>query len=285
MRVAKATEWAMLLIASAAAVSISVAHLLGMLEKWPWLTGHLSTITLLLVASLLPILVGIIERHAHYIQQTLRQLQESHDRHLLERFSEIRSRVDPDLAAVFGDHIDDMLVRIERAVRERYFELDDIDLFRSFYRRTLAAFPKSTFFATSLPRQTYFWRNPQFERVMTDFIDRGVSMKRVFFLHSSSDLQDAEVAEILAMQLRMNVDVYVANWDRVPSHLRRFFAVEAQGRLAWEVFVGPAAEIEHVRATCDQKTTQRYVRDFNEILGLETTRKYVDQQSAEGAGA
>lgn len=274
MKVGQVMERIVLWLASIAAVAISLAHLLGYLEKGSWLEEHIPTIGVLLLAGLLPALVEILDHLSKGIHDTLRRLQESHDRDLIERLSDIRKRIDPTLEAVFGDHIANMVVSIERAVREQYVELHDVDLFRAFYKRTLSAFPKSMFFATSLPRQKYFWKNPQLERAMRDFTDHGGAMKRIFFLRDAAELDDDEVRDILTSQLGMRVEVYIAHWHEVPQALRHFFVVESEARLAWEAEVGPSAEIEHIRATCDPKVTQHYIRDFKELLTLETTRRY-----------
>lgn len=269
-RIEKLVIW----LAAGASTGVSLFHIMGGLEGRSWMAEHVSTLTLLLVAGLLPLLINVLDKKIASIQENLTILKEAAQHDAVNQISTLLDSIDPILGLIFGEHIADLLSSIDIALRERRVELHDVDLFRHFYRRTLGKFPKATLFATSLPLSRFFWKNQQIEQDMANFIEKGGKIVRVFFLTDWDQLQDPEVREILTSHFRIGIEVYVTNSSELPCHLRKIFLVENEERIAWEVSVGPSHEITKISATSDPKTTKRFVRDFKEILELESTQQF-----------
>jgi hypothetical protein len=274
MKLNQAIEKLVIWLAAGASVGVSLFHILGGFEGGSWLSEHIATLTLLLVAGLLPLLVNVIERKIANMQTSLEYLKESSQHSTVDQISSLLEGMDPSLRLVFGEHIADLLSSVIVALRERRIQLHDVDVFRHFYRRTLEKFPKTTLYATSLPLARFFWKNQQIEHDMANFIEKGGKIVRVFFLTGWEQLEEPEVLEILNFQSRIGVEVYVTNSRELPCHLKRLFLVENKGRIAWEVSVGPSHEITQIAATSDPKVTQRFKRDFEELREMESTQRF-----------
>jgi len=253
---------------------VSLLDLLGLLNAIPWLAAHIPTLTLLLVSVLLGYIASGVVSKLDILESSLLNLRSYIHQETTEKIASLRSQLDPNLDIIFGEHISDLLASIEHAVKRRTFEFHDIDLFRYFYKRTLEAYPRATFLATSLPYQKYFWKNQPMEQAMARFITSGGKIKRVFFISCPEELDDSEVKEILSAQVELGVEVYIADARITPAHLRRFFVVETKGRIAWEVFIGPDNRIVSVVATSDSTATEKYARMYKELLELDGTRRY-----------
>lgn len=254
---------------------VSLLDLLGLLDAIPWLGTRIPTITLLLVSVLLGYLTSGVVNKLDTLEASIAGLRSYIMQETAERIANLRKQLDPNLDAVFGEHISDLLASIESAVKKRTFAFHDVDLFRYFYKRTLEVYPRATFLATSLPYQRYFWKNQPIEQAIARFIASGGRMKRIFFIGTPEELDNNEVKEILSIQCEIGVEVYIADAEAVPAHLRRFFLVEDKGRVAWEVFIGPDNRIVNIVATSDPSATRKYRRMFQELLELPETRRYL----------
>ncbi|MDZ7336121.1 MAG: hypothetical protein ONB32_13300 [candidate division KSB1 bacterium] len=253
---------------------VSLLDLLGFLDAIPWLAAHIPTLTLLLVSILLGYMTSGIVNKLGVLESAVLDLRSYVHQETTEKIASLRSQLDPNLDVIFGEHISDLLTSVERAITRRTFEFHDIDLFRYFYKRTLEAYPRATFLATSLPYQRYFWKNQPMEQAMARFIAGGGKIKRVFFISRPEELDNDEVKEILSTQVKLGVETYVADARVTPAHLRRFFVVETKGRIAWEVFIGPDNRIVSVVATSEPTETEKYARMYKELLELDGTRRY-----------
>lgn len=273
-RTTKPIELYVLYVAAGLSGFISLLDLFGLLDGIPWLAARVPTITLLLVSILLGYLTSGIVNKLDNLQSYLLALQSYVQSETTAQILSLRKQVDPNLEAVFGEQISNLLASVERALKERSIQLEDVDLFRYFYKRTLEQYPRATFFATSLPYQRYFWKNQPIEQAIAHFIAGGGKMKRLFFLNEAKDLNNEEVKEILATQCNIGVEVYVVELSNVPLYLRRFFLVDSKERIAWETFAGPDHRIVRVVATSHPESTKNFVRMFKELLELHGTRRY-----------
>lgn len=255
-----------------ASILISLLDLLGMLDSIPFLGSRIPSITLLVASLILSNLVVERKTNLEYIQDMLLDIG-------VERFRTLQNRIDPELDKIFGDHIREMIQNVRLASKERKLFLKDIELFRYFYQRTLEAFPKATFLATSIPSHTYFWRNRQVEDAIAIFIKKGGKMKRIFYIDTSLDNLGSEEREIIYTQIEMGVEVYVTYAPEVPQKLRRFFLVESKGKIAWEAHIGPSKEIVDVEVTSDTSRTKEYLTMINNILELPQTRRYLGKDA------
>lgn len=264
---------------------ISLLDLLGLLDKIPWLAAHIPTLTLLLVSIALGYLTSGVISKLGALESSVLHLRSFVQQEVTDKITSLRNQLDPNLEVIFGEHISDLLTSVERAVKRRTFEFHDIDLFRYFYKRTLEAYPRATFLATSLPYQKYFWKNQPIEQAMARFINGGGKIKRIFFVSRPEELDDNEVREILSTQVGIGIEVYIANAQTAPAHLRRFFFVESKGRIAWEVFIGPDNRIVSVVATSEPSDTEKYARMYKELLELNGTRCYPSKTIPAGENA
>jgi hypothetical protein len=247
-------------------VVISVLDFFGLLDKIPWLGPNIPTFTFLLV--------GILLQYMIKLQSSMIDLRAFVQQDITEKISALRKHLDPNLDMIFGEHISDLLTNVEHAIKDRTFEFHDMDLFRYFYKRTLEVYPRTTFLATSLPYQRYFWKNQPMEQAIARFINSGGKMKRIFFIANEEELNNEEVKEILSAQVKLGVDTYIVDIRMVPAQLRRFFLVEAEGKIAWEVFIGPDHRIVRIEATSDPSKTEKFNMIFQDLLKLEGTRHY-----------
>lgn len=254
-------------------VLISLLDSLGFLESIPWLRERIPTLILFLFSILLELVSDVVTKISA-LEASVRDMHSYVQRETTEKIASLRNQLDPNLNIIFGEHISDLLTNVERALKKRTFEFHDIDLFRYFYKRTLEAYPRATFLATSLPYSRYFWKNQMIEQAITRFIAGGGKMKRVFFISRPEELEDNEVKEILSTQVGMGVDVYVADARIVPASLKRFFVVETKGRIAWEVFIGPDERIVTIVATSEPTNVKKYMSMYEELLQLDGTRRY-----------
>ena len=227
---------------------------------------RIPTITLLLVSIVIGILIIQYRKGIDTIQSAVVDLQ-------LKSFQNLKEQINPRLKLVFGEHITELLINIQSAIKEQKIRLDDMELFRYFYKRTLEVYPKATFYATSIPSQKYFWKNKSSEQAIADFIANGGKMKRVFFLNSTVEAASIEEKEILNDQIEIGVEVYVTYSPNVPKRLKKFFLTEKEGQIAWEALIGPSREIIEVMATSNEDKTKEYVDIFDELLSLNSTRK------------
>lgn len=246
--------------------AVSLLDLFGFLTQFPWLSNRIPTITLLLVSLVVVKLVIDQSRFFPLIESSLTDIHTN-------RLASATAHLDPRLRDVFGDYIESLLKRVEIATREKKLTYNDVYLFRHFFRRTLELYPRSRFYATSLPSSKYFWKNDYSEQAIANFIAHGGQMERVFFLSRSIPQLGKEERDILLTQCEMGVAVYVSKTNAIPKKLRRLFAVEANNLIGWEVFTGPTGEIDKITATSDQSELELFKHVFDELKQLTVTHR------------
>lgn len=158
----------------------------------------------------------------------------------------------------------------------RVFELSDVQKFRSFYQRTLEAYRPADFRATSIPTAKFFWKDTKTEEVIGQFIKNGGKMKRIFFLDDIGQLQDPEVCHILRRQRELGVDTYTVLASEAPKEWRRFFVVDTEGRIAWELQRAADGTSELASMTWDPIATKRYLELFDRLESLDAVQPYFD---------
>lgn len=266
-----------LYIAAGISALISILDLFGILENIPWLNNRLSTITLLLVSGLVLYLVNSLSTLEEKIDKSdiqIENLGSYVQQDTLEKLSALREYIDPNLQAVFNEHISDLLTNIERALKGQEIRLFDINLFRYFFKRTFQAYPNSTFFATSFPYERFFWKNRSVEDATDEFLSAGGRIERIFYVKNQNELNISEVKEILETQCILGVQVYIALIDEIPPDLQRLFLVESQGRIAWEAFIKADGAIREVVATSDPRVTSDYLQKFHQLIALASVMRY-----------
>jgi len=186
----------------------------------------------------------------------------------IERFTRLLERLDPVLTKIFGDHLLRQLTNVAQAVDSQRILLNHLDEFKMYYKMTLTRFPKSEFWATSLPSKVYFWGDPEIEEAITRFMSEGGRMKRIFFLKSPDELNSAEAKEIISKQKAMGIKVYAIG-NHIPFLYKLFF-VDSEGRFAWRVETDSSSQIVSVNATADRRELADYKKTFEELLSIST---------------
>ncbi|MEZ6096792.1 MAG: hypothetical protein R3C03_21645 [Pirellulaceae bacterium] len=185
---------------------------------------------------------------------------------LEEQLDEINSKLDPSLSKIIGNYASDLAAALCKAIKERSVVIRDVNEFRVFYKRALSAFPQSDIFATSLASRDYFWSDSTINDSITEFIQGGGKMTRVFFLDGSDALSDEETREILNAQRRAGVEVLVANQNKIPEDLKRLFVVDLKQPIAWEVHTVPGGRrIRDITARVDTIHVSQF-RDIHDRL-------------------
>lgn len=261
-------------IAGAAAILIAVFDLVGLLEseRWKWLAEHIPVFTLLCIGMALALLF--------FFERDMEEIRDEFKKEKIERLSDARSLLNPNLDLVIGAHISGVIDGLTRALQGQTYTLNDLELFRSFYRRTLTAFKGASFYATSIPSQAFFWRHQATEAAMATFIKNGGTMTRIFFLESPDQLHSDEVRIILNKQVDMNVQVYVLPMNEVPDPLKKFFMVDSDSRIGWEPNRAPNNVITGITLTSDRDTLDGYKQSFRDLLELSGTKLYQPSDEA-----
>ena len=186
----------------------------------------------------------------------------------LEQFTQLKERLNPQLNKVFLEFAREWIDKVHAAAKRQEIVLEGagVDLFRHFYRRTLQAFPKRRFLATSLPSRNYFWKDNQtLNHAMAKFIKEGGKIERIFFFDKEPDTEISdEQTAVIEEQLDMGVLVYVVHGPSVPKDLKKYFVTEERGSIAWEVFAH-LEEIVKVVATSNRNITEGYKKTYCEL--------------------
>lgn len=252
------------IIAILTAIIMGIISILNMLGLSVF---NIPSITLLLLSALSAYVVGVLTRRISYLEKNLTTTD------LDALLGLIRKQVPENLEITCGEYIDDMSTALKKAIREEIIEFHDVEEFRFFYKKTLKKFSNSMFYSTSIPYKKYFWRNKSMEDAVGHFISSGGSMKKLFFLNNLSELQNSEVLNVLESQKKLGVEVYAIEKEKVPIHLLKFFLVDKEKNIAWEVFTGPTNEIIKILAIADKNKIEKYIRIAEQLWELDSIHK------------
>lgn len=270
----KKIELYVLYIATSISGLISLFDLFGFLDEISWLHQRILTLTLLMVCLTLGHIISGVTEKLDAIETLFLDMRTRIELDTIAKIISLRKQLDPNLEIVFGEHVSELLTNVEKALKEQQIQFHDVDLHRYFFKRTLNAYSRAVFFATSLPYERFFWKNKPMEQAMTNFIARGGKIRRIFFIKNQEELNIQEVRDILYIQYNTGIEVFITDATHVPSHLKRFFLVEAKGRIAWESFIGPGERINNIIATSSPESIKNYLRLFDELLALSGTHRY-----------
>jgi hypothetical protein len=246
-------------------IVIQIGDLTGLFD-WKPFKERLPSIAVLLAAMILETLA--IERHS-----TLQRIEEKLLADRIQGLEELRRDLDPVMEQIFGDHIELTLSIAKAALTDNTVDLgSDLDLFKRHYKRTLMKFPNAHFYATSLPYERYFWTSDAF-KMMEDFITAGGKVTRIFFV-TPQEMLDSSIRKILDRQCEIGIQVFTTNRENISGQLLRYFVVDDQKRIGWEVWVGPDSRIIHTVATTNQKRMFEFASVWEELLRSPSTQPY-----------
>lgn len=260
------------LIAGVCIVVLQIISLVGITDM-PFLNAKLPSITVLLCGMILAYL-GI------EYQTILRKIHKAVETHQLESIAALYDRVDPDLATVFGYEVHVNLSAVKEAIENKRITIYDRDRFEGYYRKLLDLYPRSTFHATGLPYERYFW-NDDNQRMIADFIANGGKFLRVFYL-SEPDWKNDNVMAILDAQCKMGVEVYTCDSETVAAVLNpgHYFIAETKMKVGWELNVNATQRMTKVTATANKADLARYLAFIDDLKRSGATRRYKCREEA-----
>jgi hypothetical protein len=239
-----------------------VAVLVFIVEKW-WSFGAKAEVWKAVFAFLMTTLLA-------FNLQTLYDLNRSLKRSSLDQLEDVKRSLDPDFMLIFGSHVNELIAGFRTIVEHHEMRLSDIDQYRYFYRRFLAAYPGITFYATSLPREEYFWspgevRKNSVEEAIRDYIVRGGRFERIFFISDEGSPKAADEEKVMRLHHDLGIKVYYIREGDLQPELRRCFLVASNGKVASEATLGMNNKISELVITVDEERAQDYLRRFEKL--------------------
>ena len=148
--------------------------------------------------------------------------------------------------------------RIETMLTSEYFEIQNGQVFQNFYRETFKALrPPCDIVATANPTRQYMWSAQDLNELFSNFIKRGGSLTRVFFLKDESELASEELQAIMQGQAAAGVRV---GWILISKlDQPRLMIADKQKTLSWELWTHfGTGQIDKLNAswnvqTCDER--------------------------------
>ena len=137
--------------------------------------------------------------------------------------------------------------------------LVNIDSFKEFYKQILILTPRSTFYATSLGTEGFFWDDK--EEIEVDsiewhtqrYIELHGTIRRTFFVEQRpSEHESAVIDRHSAMGVRV--------LTKLPPSQRRLILVESNGLVGWELTTDLGSdEILNIHVTCEKAKTDDFL--------------------------
>ncbi|WP_298898654.1 hypothetical protein [uncultured Psychroserpens sp.] len=198
----------------------------------------------------------------------------------LKKLEHITSDIPFTFKIIFKDFIDEYHTFFKYAINNQSIEFSDLERFKSSYIRTLKykTSKNTTFYATSLPYKRYFWVNNEditpIIKGMSDFTKNGDGkFERIFFLENG-DIENDEVIDVLNKQIELGIKTYIINIDKVPSKLQKFFVVDGQDELAWEVTIDTKQRINSTTFTTSKSEIERFKAIYSSLINLDDIKLY-----------
>ena len=198
----------------------------------------------------------------------------------LKKLEHITNDIPETLKIIFKDYIDEYHMFFKYAINNNSIEFSDLERFKSSYIRTLKykKDKNTTFWATSLPYKRYFWLNNEditpIIKEMSEFTKtNNESFERIFFLEDG-DLDNQEVIDILNKQLELGIKTYIIPINKVPSKWQKFFVVDDQDELAWEVTIDTKQRISSTKFTTSDSEIKKFKAIYASLKDLDHIKLY-----------
>lgn len=230
------------------------------------------------LSAILTILGAILLYLGVEFYTSIRNIQESLDTQQTENLSSFYNRLDPHLADIFGNEVKRRLDAVQEAIEDCRICFYDKDRFVGYYKRILKHYSKSVFYATSLPFGRYFWTESNI-KMIADFTNGGGKFIRIFYI-KQADLENLEVIQVLDAHHNAGAEVWICDLGLIADRLAsgRYFAVDSQKRIGWELSVDSEQRITQITGTANKKDLEEFYIIFQEIKDSEATQKYEPKQ-------
>lgn len=226
-------------------------------------TSRLPMLILLIMSMALGSL-SFIQSKCNEMQREIESLSSKMD---LERMSKLLGQIDPDLRKVLNDdYFLSKLGFLQTAVVESKVHLNEVAHFRFYFQQTLHCYPKATFFLTSSIATSYLWKDTDIENAFIHFIRGGGKVKQIFFVKSSEECNSPDVQAILEHQRDIDIEINVINSTSIPGDLKKYFLVESERRLAWELSVDEEGHLREGVVIANKQIAADYCKVFERLL-------------------
>jgi hypothetical protein len=185
-----------------------------------------------------------------------------------ETFIALRAGFDRELDSLFGSEISRRIDDIVNGFRHSKFTVNTERDFRTYYKKALELHPRSRFYATSVASETYFWKPGTYESMFREFMRKGGSMERIFFVAKGPDQLSAEEERVIEAHADLGVKVYSIGWEDVPEPYREPFIVESKGRISWVSEIDVTGYLTRGVASSDRAENAKLVSAYGELRRL-----------------
>lgn len=248
-------------LAAAMAVAVSLLDQFGvphMTFVEPFLTP--------LILFMIVVIVQFLQSHHDKVEELLQLASDT-------QLSNVAAlRVDADLRNVCSDYFYRLNSSIS-CLKDGNVLIYGRENLRPCYNKTLEMYPKSTFYATSIASEAYFWTPGTYENSVKAFIDTHGRMERIFFVeHDAQRLSDEEM-RVIKKHLELGVKIFVIGENHAPHGSSEFFLVESKGKIAWRSEIGGNKVIHTSTASSNPEFTRHFVKSYLDLKKLATEVK------------
>lgn len=127
------TQWTLNMLAVPFLIGFIASGLVFLIER-RWKVGERAEWSRAIFAFLMTTLLS-------FNLQTLYEVNMLVNRSSVDQLERVKSSLDPDLLLIFGSHFDELIDGMRSVVEKHEMRLSDIDQYRFFYRKFLAAYP------------------------------------------------------------------------------------------------------------------------------------------------
>ncbi|HVB22879.1 MAG TPA: hypothetical protein VNG51_13130 [Ktedonobacteraceae bacterium] len=253
-------EELLLPIIALTALGVSLADVFGLFAFVP--TSRIPMLTLLLVSLVLSSLVLIQRKVAEiyeHVQCLLVQV-------ALERIGdEVLEQIDPELLKVLKDeYFLEVIEFLQVALKEKRVPLNDMVRFRHYYISTLESYPRSTFFSTLPSTAVTFWEDKILVKATANFIGNGGKMRHIIQVKDAQELASPTLQAVATRLSQIGVLVHFVMTDTLTGDLKKNFAVESDGKIAWELHL-QGGHVVSGAITTNHRVTDSYRRIFEKL--------------------
>lgn len=165
-----------------------------------------------------------------------------------------------------------MLTRLDSILNKQHFKIQGGFFFQDFYREVFRDMPPYDLIATAAPTRTYFWRSNDLNTLFRDFIARGGTLKRIFFVEHVADMEEQPVLDIMRGQVKAGVEVY---WI-VRSSLRdaQFMIADSGKTFGWRLETNADGQIDVVDVSWNPQTAAERYNYLHKVLHHDATKRF-----------
>lgn len=196
-----------------------------------------------------------------------KQLEYITDQKALEHVRGMVSDVDPMLRDILGPSIDERVRNLESLLSRQTATVANPSAFLYFWTQTLFKYPEKKYCATSLARNSYFWKNDEAIKAMKAVLSprpsgRRGKVRRIFLLDDEAELRSPEARAIMDRQAELGVTVrtmIAATYDK------KLFLCAEDGSIAWEVFIEGSGTFREARVTTERARVMHHFQEFEHM--------------------